>query len=240
MNLDRFIDVRRLRALDGYIRERLEKRLQSAKDLAFYTGPFVLDGRDPHLPGSRMVYLAQSEREQDYYDLDNCDLWHPTPDAEEFSELMDFIGSLPFEATARMIIMYDDSGRAVSAHRDHDSTDLCHEFIWFRSNLDKPFYMLDSQSGERLYVESHSAWFDTVNQFHGADATGAFSFSIRVDGRFNQQFRHLIPTDAHNRAAAAARWSNVERGRKGQPGCSTCLGQIPGAPDRPKSRTWPG
>ena len=74
MNLDRFIDVRRLRALDGYIRERLEKRLQSAKDLAFYTGPFVLDGRDPHLPGSRMVYLAQSEREQDYYDLDNCDL----------------------------------------------------------------------------------------------------------------------------------------------------------------------
>lgn len=192
------------------MRERLEKRLQTAKDLAFYTGPFLLDGRDPHLPGSRLVYLAQSEREPDYYDLDNCDVWQPTPDAEEFSELMDFIAELPFEATARMIIMYDDSGRAVSAHRDHDSTDLCHEFIWFRTNLDKPFYMLNSDTGEQLYVKSHSAWFDTVNQFHGADATGGLSFSIRVDGRFSEELRRQIPFDTGNRAAAASRWASLE------------------------------
>jgi hypothetical protein len=209
-DMDPYLDVRRLRALDGYVRERLERRLQSAKDLAFYTGPFLLDGRDPHLPGSRLVYLAQSEREQDYYDLDNCDVWHPTPDAEEFSKLMDFIADLPFEATARMIIMYDDSGRAVSAHRDHDSTDLCHEFIWFRTNLDKPFYMLNSDTGEQLYVQSHSAWFDTVNQFHGADATGGLSFSIRVDGRFTEDFRKQIPFEADNRAATASRWASLK------------------------------
>lgn len=212
VDLDPFIDVRRLTALDGYVRERLERRLQSAKDLAFYTGPFLLDGRDPHLPGSRLVYLAQSEREQDYYDLDDCSLWHPTSDAEEFSELMDFIADLPFEATGRMIIMYDDSGRAVSAHRDHDSTDLCHEFIWFRTNLDKPFYMLDSRTGEQLYVKSHSAWFDTVNQFHGADATGGLSFSIRVDGRFNEELRRQIPFDPDNRAASPARWAGLAMG----------------------------
>jgi hypothetical protein len=209
VDMDGYLDVARLRALDGYIRERLVKRLQSAKDLAFYTGPFLLDGRDPHLPGSRLVYLAQSEREQDYYDLDNCDVWHPTPDAEEFSALMDFIAGLPFEATARMIIMYDDSGRAVSAHRDHDSIDLCHEFIWFRTNLDKPFYMLNSDTGERRYVQSHSAWFDTVNQFHGADATGSLSFSIRVDGRFNDGFRQKIPFDPCNRAAAPSRLASA-------------------------------
>ncbi len=211
-NLDPYLDVARLQALDAFVRERLEKRLQSAKDLAFYTGPFLLDGRDPHLPGSRLVYLAQSEREQDYYDLDNCDVWHPTPDAEEFSELMDFIAGLPFEATARIIIMYDDSGRAVSAHRDHDSTDLCHEFIWFRTNLDKPFYMLNSDTGEQLYVQSHSAWFDTVNQFHGADATGGLTFSIRVDGKFDDEFRRQIPFDPANRAAAASLWAGLEKG----------------------------
>ena len=212
MDLDPFIDAPRLRGLDGYVRERLERRLQSAKDLAFYTGPFLLDGRDPRLPGSRMVYLAASERDDDYYDLDNCELWHPTPDADEFSELMDFIAGLPFEATARMIIMYDDSGRAVSAHRDHDSTDLCHEFIWFRTNLEKPFYMLNADTGEQLYVRSHSAWFDTVNQFHGADRTGALSFSIRVDGRFNEEFRRQIPVDPGNRAASASRWASVQAG----------------------------
>jgi hypothetical protein len=204
MDLDRYLDVERLRSLDAYVRTRIERRLQAAKDLAFYTGPFLLDGRDPHLPGTRLIYLSQSEREQDYYDLDRTDLWHPTQDAEDYAELMEFIATLPFESTGRMIIMYDDSGRAVSAHRDHDSLDLCHEFIWFRTNLEKPFYMLDPACGEKLYVRSHTAWFDTVNQFHGADATGSLSFSIRVDGRFNEAFRREIPFGSSNSAAATA------------------------------------
>ena len=203
-DLDPFIDTARLRALDGYVRERLVRRLEAARDIRFYTGPFLLDGRDPAVPGSRMVYLAQSERPDDYYDLDRTDLWHETEDAAEFGELMDFIATLPFAATARMIIMYDDSGRAVPAHRDHDSPELCHEFIWFRTNLDKPFYMLEPETGEKLYVRSHSAWFDTVNQFHGADATGGLSFSIRVDGRFSDELRRTIPFPRRGRSAAPA------------------------------------
>jgi hypothetical protein len=209
VDLDPFIDTDRLSALDAHIRERLERRSQDAKDLAFYTGPFLLDARQPYLPGSRLVYLTQSQREQDYYDLDRTDLWRRTEDAELFPELMGFIDTLPFEATGRMIIMYDDSGRPVSAHRDHDSPDLCHEFIWFRTNLDKPFFMLNPGSGEKLYVRSHAAWFDTVNQYHGADATGGLSFSVRVDGRFNADFRRLISFPEDNRAAAAAYWSDA-------------------------------
>jgi hypothetical protein len=207
-DLDGFIDVARLKALDGYIRDRLRGRLDRARDLAFYTGPFLLDGGAPILPGSRLVYLAQSAKEQDYYDLDRTELWHPTADAEEFAELADFIRTLPFAETGRVIIMYDDSGRAVPAHRDHDSAELCHEFIWFRTNFDKPFYMLDPESGAKLYVRSHAAWFDTVNQFHGAEASGGLSFSMRVDGRFADAFRRQIPFPTANRAAAAALWAN--------------------------------
>jgi hypothetical protein len=209
VDLDPYIDVSRLRALDAYVRERLARRVQDAKDLAFYTGPFLLDGREPYLPGSRLVYLTQSEREQDYYDLDRADLWRPTEDAELFSELIGFIDTLPFEATGRMIVMYDDSGRPVSAHRDHDSLDLCHEFVWFRTNLDKPFYMLNPATGEKLYVRSHAAWFDTVNQYHGADGTGGLSYSIRVDGRFSPEFRRLISFPDGNRAAAPAHWDEA-------------------------------
>jgi hypothetical protein len=209
VDLDAFIDVERLRSLDGYVRERLERRLHDARDLAFYTGPFLLDGRDSHLPGSRLVYLTQSEREQDYYDLDRTDLWHRTEDADLFAELMAFIATLPFEATGRIIVMYDDGGRPVSAHRDHDSADLCHEFVWFRTNLGKPFYMQDPASGEKLYVRSHAAWFDTVNQYHGADGTGGLSFSIRVDGRFNADFRRLVSFPEVNRAAAPAHWAGA-------------------------------
>jgi hypothetical protein len=167
-------------------------------------------------PSCSTVYLAQSTRGhgvESYYDLDDTNLWRPGEEAAEFSELMDFIATLPFAATGRMLIIYDDSGRAVPAHRDHDSPDLCHEFIWLRTNFDKPFYMLDPATGEKAYVESHSAWFDTVNQFHGADSTGGLSFSLRIDGRFDEAFRSLIPFPETGRASAPALWAGAGMGR---------------------------
>jgi hypothetical protein len=209
MGLDPYIDVDRLRALDGYVRERIERRIDAARDLKFYTGPFLLKDAAPKLPGSRMVYLSRSMREEDYYDLNRTELWEPSEDAADFPELMDFIATLPFKGTARMLIIYDESGRAVSAHRDHDSAELCHEFIWFRTNLDKPFYMLNPETGERLDVAGHSAWFDTVNQYHGADETGALSFSIRVDGVFSDEFRAMIPFPEVNRASAPSVWATA-------------------------------
>ena len=204
VDLDRFIDTERLRSLDACVRERLGRRVAAARDLAFYTGPFLLNAREPYLPGSRLVYLARTEGQDDYYDLDRPGLWHATEEAAEFAELMDFIATLPFKSTGRMIIMYDDGGRAVSAHRDHDSVDLCHEFVWFRTNPGKPFYMLNPATGEKSYVGSSAAWFDTVNQYHGADACGGLSFSIRVDGVFSDELRAQIPWPQHNRASAAA------------------------------------
>jgi hypothetical protein len=211
VDLDPMIDVAWLKALDGYIRERLERRLAaesaaSQPDQKFYTGPFILDAAAPTVPGSRMVYLSQSNLPDDYYDLDRCEQWSPGKDAEEFSELMSFIGSLPFAATGRILIMYDPDGRAVTAHRDHDSKELCHEFFWLRTNLSKPFYMLDPGSGEKCYVEGYSAWFDTVNQYHGADATGDLCWSIRVDGRFSDDFRNMIPPAGIERSSSAAHW----------------------------------
>src|SRR5687767_2690766 len=196
VDLDPYIDVGRLKSLDRYLRDRLERRKERARDLQFYTGPFLLEGQAPDVPGSRMVYLSRSSRPDDYYDLDRPDLWQPSEETAEFSELMDFIATLPFAATGRMLIIYDDSGREVPAHRDHDSEELCHEFIWMRTSFDKPFYMLNPGTGEKLYVSSHSAWFDTVNQYHGADATGGLSFSIRIDGRFTDDFRRRIPFPA--------------------------------------------
>jgi hypothetical protein len=209
VDLDPLIDITSLRGLDGYIRERLLARIvteRARRDLSFYTGPFVLDADAPKLPGSRMVYLSQSREPDDYYDLDRCEKWSPSEDAADFAELMSFIDSLPFAETGRMLIMYDPEGSAVTAHRDHDSQDLCHEFIWFRTNTRKPFFMLNPETGEKRYVAGHSAWFDTVNQFHGADRTGELCWSVRIDGRFTDAFRSKIPAAARYRANAAALW----------------------------------
>ena len=211
VSLDPFIDTARLLSLEGFLIDRITARLEAANDRAFYTGPFLLDTQSPHLPGSRMIYLSRSTAPEDYYHLDRPDLWVPSEDADEFEPLLDFIATLPFQTTGRMLIMYDPTGRAVSAHRDHDSSELCHEFIWFRTNFDKPFYMLDPATGEKEYVRSHAAWFDTVNQFHGADATGELSFSIRVDGQFTDAFRAQIPYPSKGRAAAPALWAQTQQ-----------------------------
>jgi hypothetical protein len=206
-SFDSFIDVERLKALDGYISERIQRRIAARKDIQFYTGPYRLKGSAPDRPGSRMIYLAQSRQPDSYFDLDKTELWEPTEATSEFSLLMDFIATLPFEATGRMLIMYDDVCREVPAHRDHTDPEVCHDFIWFRTNLNKPFFMLNHQTGEKQYVQSYSAWFDTVNQFHGTDPVEGLSFSIRVDGRFSQRFRKNIPTPAYNLASTPALWA---------------------------------
>jgi hypothetical protein len=206
-SFDEFIDVQRLKSLDGYISERIERHMRAQDDIRFYTGPYRLNDKAPDRPGSRMIYLAQSTRPDSYFDLDKTELWQPTEAASEFALLMDFITGLPFKSTGRMLIMYDNANRPVPAHRDHVETELCHDFIWFRTNLRKPFYMLNHHTGEKKYVESYSAWFDSVNQFHGSDASEGLSFSIRVDGHFTDEFKKRIPIPEYNLASTPALWA---------------------------------
>lgn len=212
-SFDEFIDVERLKSLDGYIAERVRRHIAAREDHQFYTGPYRLKDSAPDRPGSRMIYLAQSKLSDSYFDLDKTELWQPTAAAEEFSELLDFIETLPFEATGRMLVMYDDAARAGSAHRDHVETEISHEFIWFRTNLRKPFYMLNHETNAKLYVESYSAWFDSVNQFHGTDAQEGLTFSIRVDGIFTDDFRKRIPTPQTNLSSTPALWASTQDDR---------------------------
>jgi hypothetical protein len=106
--------------------------------------------------------------------------------------------------------MYDNVARQVPAHRDHIETELCHEFLWFRTNTKKPFFMLNQKTGEKKYVEGYSAWFDSVNQFHGSDAYDGLSFSIRVDGKFTDEFRDSIPKPEFNLASTPSYWAALE------------------------------
>ena len=207
-SLDGFIDVGRLKSLDGYVAERVRRHIGRRRE-DYFLNLHRLDAAAPETPGSREVWLTRTKPgvAYNYLDLDRPELWAPAPEAEEFPELLDFIGTLPFAETGRMLVIYDDAGTEVPAHRDHLKTELCHEFVWFRTNLRKPLYMLDHTTGERLYVSSYSAWFDTVNQFHGSDPGEGLTFSVRVDGRFTEEFRRLIPRPAFNAASAPALWA---------------------------------
>jgi hypothetical protein len=204
-SFDQYIAWEKLRSLDEYLTEKIQNRVNT-RDPLFHTS-LTLKALDKRLPGSKMIYLTKSNRGYSYLDLNDPALWEKTGEAEYFSLLTDFIGTLPFKQTARMLIMYDTLGHAITPHRDHPKKEICHEFIWFRTNFKKPFYLLNQWTGVKNYVESYSAWFDTVNQFHGADAHQGPSFTIRVDGIFNDEIRKLIPVPRYNLASTPALWA---------------------------------
>jgi hypothetical protein len=70
--------------------------------------------------------------------------------------------------------------------------------------------MLNHETGEKLYIAGYSAWFDTVNQFHGCDGTDGLSYSIRVDGRFTDEFRSRIPRPPFNAASTPSYWASFD------------------------------
>lgn len=207
-SFDGFIDVESLKSLDGYIRERIERHIEERHDTYFFN-QHRLDARSPHQTGVKEIWLARTKAgvPYNYLDLNRTELWEPTEATAEFPSLMDFISTLPFKVTSRILIIYDDAATAVPAHRDHLMTDVCHEFIWFRTNLKKPFYLLNHETNEKQYVESYSAWFDSVNQFHGSDSCEGLSFSMRVDGVFTNKFRERIPVPDFNFASTPALWA---------------------------------
>ena len=209
-SFDGFIDVEKLKALDGYLIEKI-KQHRGLNLPDFFLNEHRLNANAPHQPGAREVWLTKTKPGTlyNYLDLNKPELWEPTEWAADFSLLMDFIATLPFDQTGRILIIYDDQGLEVPAHRDHLNTEICHDFIWFRTNLTKPFYMLNQNSGEKIYVSSYSAWFDTVNQFHGSDAKPGLSFSIRVDGIFERRFSSTIPRPASNPSSTPAYWASI-------------------------------
>jgi hypothetical protein len=210
VSLDRFVHVDRLRSLDGFIASRIRAHIAAGED-SFFLNQHRMDEQSPYQPGVREIWLSRlvAGTPYNYLDLDRPEVWERSPAAAEFAPLMDFLATLPFESTARMIIIYDNEGNCVPAHRDHTESEVCNEFIWMRTNFDKVFYLLNPASGEKLAVDSHTAWFDTVNQFHGAEASDGLTFSIRVDGVFSDDFRRQIPFPATNRSSAPALWAEA-------------------------------
>ena len=209
-SFDDLIDVERLKSLDEYVTGLVRSHATRAQQ-DYFQNEHTLDAADPYESGVREIWLSRTRPgiPYDYLDLDKCDLWERSDDADTFALLTDFIDTLPFKAMGRMLIIYDDSGNAVPAHRDHLDTGLRHDFIWFRTNLNKPFYVLNADTGDKLYVDSYSAWFDTVNQFHGSDASNGLSFSVRVDGIFSDELQKRIPVPSTNAASAAAIWAHA-------------------------------
>ena len=216
-SFDEFVDVETVRSLDAYLTQRIRRHITDGRD-DFFVNEHVLEAGAPYKPGVREIWLKRTRpgTPYDYLDINRTRLWQVTREASEFTLLMDFINTLPFESTGRILLIYDEGGNSVPAHRDHERTDICHDFIWFRTNRRKPFYVLNQITGQKLYIDGYTAWFDTVNQYHGSDAVDGLTFSVRVDGHFTTEFRNRIPYASDNVASTPAVWAYSRVGGLGK------------------------
>ena len=167
---DEFIDVQRLRSLDGYLARRIERYVNTKVD-------------DPRLNSACEISLTKTSIHPERAH------WQWTEEALEFTMLMEFIETLPYKSTGRVVITYYDHSCLSPLQTDPQQVG---DFIWFQTNLRKRFYLKSEQTGKKVYIDSYSALFDTANQQLGADVSDSLAFSIRVEGQFTDKFRREI------------------------------------------------
>jgi hypothetical protein len=123
-----------------------------------------------------------------------------TPDAQYFPELKTWLESLVgtvFTHLGRIIIFKAEHDCTMPMHRDliypteTDYVEHQHEFIHLRTNLDKPFYIWDSETDTRVTVDSHATFFNDQD-WHAGGKSNTQTYSIRVDGVFTDEFKQRV------------------------------------------------
>jgi hypothetical protein len=84
-------------------------------------------------------------------------------------------------------------------HVDHKFDNLVSEFVWLRTGVGprKDFFVRDADGNKRYVEEKESEgegaclWFDD-HHTHSIDPVVEPRYSIRIDGIFNDKFRHYI------------------------------------------------
>lgn len=115
---------------------------------------------------------------------------------KEFPILMEFARNLPMKHIGRIVIFVAKPGEPGIVHSDFfDSNQPCDaEFIWFRTNMDKRFFIIDDATEERHYLEGNTALFNTAD-YHGTEVAEKLAFSIRVDGYLSDWVKQQIGLD---------------------------------------------
>lgn len=123
-----------------------------------------------------------------------------TPDAQYFPELRVWLEKLVgtvFTHLGRIIIFKAEHDCIMPMHRDliapdeQDYFNHRHEFIHIRPNLDKPFYLWDPATGEKITMASRASFFNDQD-WHAGGRTNKQTYSIRIDGVFTDEFRKII------------------------------------------------
>jgi hypothetical protein len=107
--------------------------------------------------------------------------------------------------------IFEDVGRVIFFHCDHDGIPFEHrdldaktgidveyphrnEFIHIRPNTKKAFYLWDPEKKNKIYLNTRAAWWNDQD-WHGGERIMEQSYSLRIDGKFTEEFRKKLGID---------------------------------------------
>jgi len=118
--------------------------------------------------------------------------------SKHFPGLVKWIQSLVdsgvFESLYQVNIITVDSGGIPWEHKDpaeESSGSKISEFIHIKTDCDRPFYIIDPTTGDRVFMNTRAAWWnETV--WHGGLPIQRPTYTLRINGTFTEEFRTRI------------------------------------------------
>ena len=113
--------------------------------------------------------------------------------------MYDLIKSNVFVDVYQVNLITVDSGGIPWEHADFNSpdapvpeaADLVKEFIHIKTDCDRPFYIIDPDTGERVFMNTRAAWWNE-NVWHGGLPIQRPTYTLRINGKFTEEFRTRI------------------------------------------------
>lgn len=127
-----------------------------------------------------------------------------TDEASHFPNVVKWVESLVgtvFEDIGRVIFFHCEADGIPFEHRDLDAKNGVNvvkphrnEFIHIRPNTKKSFYLWDPEKKNKIYLNTRAAWWNDVD-WHGGEKIMEQSYSLRIDGKFTEDFRKKLGID---------------------------------------------
>lgn len=103
-----------------------------------------------------------------------------------------------FEHIGRVIFFHCEADGIPFEHRDLDAKNGIdvivphrNEFIHIRPNTKKAFYIWDPETKNKIYLNTRAAWWNDTD-WHGGERIMEQSYSLRIDGKFTEDFRKKL------------------------------------------------
>jgi len=133
------------------------------------------------------IRFTKKENVSDTFSTFYSDTTEWTENTKYFSELLEWIYTLPFIDVGRILIFITKHYMHGDLHYDRrdDWLDGRHHFIWLNPFNQKKFSLYEGY--EEIPVTSKAAFFDT-RLIHGSKIHDRSVYSIRIDGQLTKQF----------------------------------------------------